>query len=132
MRFAEAGHPARAPLVEGNAGDALERADVIRAMDADELTRAERGAEVLREGVGEDVEAAALALRQIGRLAVEPCRGHRSAAGAFENVAGLRVDAIILLAQHWRVVTAVRRRDGRGHPRREPFLEPHGAAVADD
>src|SRR6185503_10645037 len=62
-RFAEAGHPARAPLVEGDAGDALEGVGIVGAMDAQQALRAERVAEVLRERVGEDVEAAAFALR---------------------------------------------------------------------
>src|SRR5947209_5134238 len=99
MRFAEAGHPARAPFVDGHAGDELEGADVVRAVNAYQAARAEGVAEVLRERVGEDVEAAAVPLREVWRIAVEPGRGFGGAAGAFEDVAGLRVDAIVALAE---------------------------------
>src|SRR5207302_4254460 len=97
LRLPKAGHPTRAPFVDGDAGDELERVDIVRAVDAHETARAEGVGKIFRERVGKDVETAPVALREVGRIAVEPERYLGGAARAFEDVSRLTVDGCVVL-----------------------------------
>src|SRR5205814_2728510 len=66
--------PPPLPLFVRHSRDAGQRVNVVRAVDADQAALAEGVGEELREGVGQDVEGAALVLRGEPRLfGSEPC-----------------------------------------------------------